>query len=92
MDSKYGSLWSWWCSLELAGTFGVGLWKEIRKVWEFFVGCTRFDVGDVTRISFWYDLWRGDSALKVAFLVLFGITCVKDASVVDNLEFLGGSN
>jgi hypothetical protein len=66
VDSKYGSLWSWWYSLELAGTFGLGLWKEIRKGWESFVDCTRFDVGDGTRISFWYDLWRGDSAPKVA--------------------------
>jgi hypothetical protein len=29
--------------------------------------------------------------LKVAFLVLFGIACVKDALVEANLEFLGGS-
>jgi hypothetical protein len=30
--------------------------------------------------------------LEVAFLVLFGIVCVKDASVAANLELLGGSN
>jgi hypothetical protein len=30
--------------------------------------------------------------LKVAFPVLFGITCLKDASVADNMEVLGGSN
>jgi hypothetical protein len=29
--------------------------------------------------------------LKVAFSVLFGIACVKDASVADNREVLGGS-
>jgi len=37
-------------------------------------------------------LWCGDTALKVAFPALFGIASVKDASVADNLEFLGGSN
>jgi len=31
MDSKFGSLWGGWCSLEPAGVFGVGLWKNIRK-------------------------------------------------------------
>jgi hypothetical protein len=30
-------------------------------------------------------------ALKEAFLNLFGIACTKDASVVANLEFYGGS-
>jgi len=31
VDSKYGSLWGGWCSLEPVGTFGVGLRKNIRK-------------------------------------------------------------
>jgi hypothetical protein len=31
-------------------------------------------------------------ALKVTFLVLFGIVCAKDDFVAANLEFLGGSN
>ena len=56
MDSKYGSLWGGWCSLEPEGAFGVGLWKNIRKGWETFKGFTRFVVGDGTRISFWHDL------------------------------------
>ena len=30
--------------------------------------------------------------LEIAFPVLFGIACVKDASVAANLELLGGSN
>jgi hypothetical protein len=85
VDSKYGSLWGGWCSLEPGGAFGVGLWKNIRKGWETFKGFTRHVVVDGTRISFWHDLWCGDMVLKVAFPVLFGIACVKDASVVDNM-------
>jgi hypothetical protein len=49
-------------------------------------------VGDGTRISFWRDLWCGDSVLKVAFPVLFGIACVKNAFVANNMEVLGGLN
>ena len=45
MDSKYGSLWGGWCSLELGGVFGVRLWKNIRKGWETFKSFTRLVVG-----------------------------------------------
>jgi hypothetical protein len=48
-------------------------------------------VGDGIRTNFWHDMWCGDMVLKEAFFVLFGITRVKDASVVDNMEVLGGS-
>jgi len=70
----------------------VGLWKNVRKRWETFSGYTRFEVGDGTRISFWHDLWVGNMTLKAAFPALFGIAAVKDASVVNNLELLSGSN
>jgi hypothetical protein len=36
-------------------------------------------------------LWCRDTILKVAFPVLFGIVCAKDASVAANMEVLGGS-
>ena len=91
VDSKYGSLWGGWCSLEPGGAFGLGLWQNIRKGWETFKGFTRHLVVDGTRISFWHDLWCGDTVLKVAFPVLFGIACVKDAFVVDKMEVLEGS-
>ena len=91
VDSKFGSLWGGWCSLEPVGAYGVGLWKNIRKGWETFKGFTRYVVGDGTRISFWHDLWCGDLVLT-AFLVLYGIVCEKNASVAANLEMLGGSN
>jgi hypothetical protein len=49
-------------------------------------------VGEGTKISFRLDFWCGEMALKVAFPALFGIVRVKDDSVADNLELLGGSN
>jgi len=36
-------------------------------------------------------LWCGDTVLKEVFPDLFGIAQVKDASVSDNMEILGGS-
>jgi hypothetical protein len=52
VDSKFGSLWGGWCSREFAGTFGVGLWKFIRKGWETFSRFLRYEVGDGSRIRF----------------------------------------
>jgi len=91
VDSKYSSLWGGWCSLELVGTFGVRLWKNIRKGWESFLSFFRLVVGDGTTIRFSHDLWCGDTVLKVAFHDLFGIARSKDASVADNVELLGDS-
>jgi hypothetical protein len=53
---------------------------------------TKFEVGDGSKIRFWHDWWCGDVALLEAFSNLFGITCVKVASVTTHLEFFGGSN
>jgi hypothetical protein len=70
----------------------VGLWKNIRKGWETLKGFTRHMVGDGTRISFWHDLWCGDSVLKVVFPVSYEIACEKNALVAANMQMLGGSN
>lgn len=65
--------------------------EKIRKGWDLFSRYTRFVVGDGSKISFWHDLWCGDTTLKVAFLALFDIARLKDAVVADNLERLGDS-
>jgi hypothetical protein len=62
------------------------------KGWDSFRGFTRHVVGNETKISFWHDLWCGNLVLKLAFPVLHGIAHEKNASMVDNLEVLGGSN
>jgi len=70
----------------------VVLWKNIRKWLDKLSIFTSFVVGDGSKISFWRDQWCGETTLKVAFSVLYGLGREKDASVADNLEFLGGSN
>jgi hypothetical protein len=69
----------------------VRLWENIRKAWESFSSFSRLVVGDGTRIRFWHDLWCGDMVLKYAFPILFGSARSKDASIVVNVELLGGS-
>jgi hypothetical protein len=56
VDSKYGSLWGDWCSLEPAGAFGMGVRKNIIKGWDSFPSYSRFVVEDGTKISFLHDL------------------------------------
>jgi hypothetical protein len=43
-------------------------------------------MGDGSKIRFWNDSWCGDKALKEAFLDLYCIGHVKDASMADHLE------
>jgi hypothetical protein len=52
VDSKYDSLWGGWYSLEFAGAFNVGLWKNIRKGRENSFSFTKFEVEMVPRSTF----------------------------------------
>jgi len=72
-------------------SFWGGGMEKIRKGWNSFSRFTRSVVGDGSKISFWHDLWCGDTTLKVAFPALFDIARLKDAVVTDNLERLGDS-
>jgi hypothetical protein len=65
VDSKYGSSWGGWCSNEVHGSYGVSLWKNIRRGWREFSSHTRFEVGDGSKIRFWHDKWYGDRSLRI---------------------------
>jgi hypothetical protein len=36
VETKYDSTSGGWCSKEVVDPFGVGVWKYIRRGWEFF--------------------------------------------------------
>ncbi|RVW44225.1 hypothetical protein CK203_027271 [Vitis vinifera] len=72
-----------WCTKELRGRYGVGVWKSIRNGWEVFKDKTRFQVGSRNRVKFWKDRWYGDMSLRDEFLGLYAIASFKDAWVVD---------
>uniref|UniRef100_A0A2N9HBE7 Reverse transcriptase domain-containing protein n=1 Tax=Fagus sylvatica TaxID=28930 RepID=A0A2N9HBE7_FAGSY len=44
VEVKYGIIWGGWCSKEICGTHGVGLWKGIRRGWEMFHSFLSFSV------------------------------------------------
>jgi len=33
VEAKYGSMWRGWCFNEVVGSFGVEVWKNIRRGW-----------------------------------------------------------
>jgi hypothetical protein len=79
-----------WCSKEVLGTFGVGVWKQIRRGWDKFRTLVRFEVGVGSQVSFWHNWWCGDRSLKQCFPVLLSIVRNKDAMVAYNLVVQNG--
>jgi hypothetical protein len=84
IDAKFKSLKGGWCSKEVSGSYGVGVWKHIRRGWEKFYNFVRFEVGDGSLISFWHDWWCRDNSLKQCSPVLFSIVRNKNVMVDDN--------
>ena len=64
---------------ECRNSFGIGLWKEIRKGWEVVLLNAKFVIGDGSRISFWKDVWGREEALCRVFPTLFSLAVRKDA-------------
>uniref|UniRef100_A0A2N9IHU7 Reverse transcriptase domain-containing protein n=1 Tax=Fagus sylvatica TaxID=28930 RepID=A0A2N9IHU7_FAGSY len=90
VDAKYGSLWGGWCSKSGTGSYGVSVWKFIRRGWDTFHSHCSFLVGDGQRVKFWQDWWCGDRVLNAVFPELFTISQDKEASVADLMSFPNG--
>jgi len=86
VDIKYGSMRGGWCSKEVGGSFGVGVWKCIRRGWDAFAAHVRYEVGDGSKVLFWHDVWCGEVPLKTLFLDLFLIASGKDAWVEESMQ------
>ena len=83
ISGKYGNLEGDWCSKEVRGGYGVGLWKTIRKLWDVISSKLSFSVGNGKRIKFWKDKWCGDEPLNVSFPSLFALSNSKDDWVME---------
>jgi hypothetical protein len=88
--AKYGSSWGGWHSRDITEAHGVGLWKFICKGWRSLEGHVRYDLGAGSKISFWGDVWCGESSLKESFPGLFNIASYREASIADNMERSNG--
>ncbi|KAG7991022.1 hypothetical protein I3843_02G054700 [Carya illinoinensis] len=56
IESMYGSLRGGWCSNEVRGAHGVGLWKNIRAGWDKFSQFFRVTIGSSNNVLFWHDV------------------------------------
>jgi exonuclease III len=90
IKEKYEEQDGGWCSKEVCGTFGVGLWKHIRRGWDMFARNVRFEVGLGSKILFWHDTWCGNQPLKHAYPSLYRIARYKEAWVNDNFGWRNG--
>jgi hypothetical protein len=86
VDVKYDSMRGGWCSKEVGGSYGVGVWKCIRKGWAGFANHVRYEVGDGSKVLFWHDVWCGEQPLKNLFPELFTIACDKDVWVAETMQ------
>ena len=80
---KYGKEAGGWRSCVVRGSFGVGLWKTIRRVWDVIGNNMVYSVGNGRRFRFWKDKWCGDDPLCIFFPSLFAISLAKEAWVED---------
>jgi hypothetical protein len=88
VEVKYGSMAGGWCTNQVMRSYGVGVWKHIRRGWEYFSKYITFEVGDGSQISFWHDTWCGDQPLKESYPELYRIARNKEAWVSDNMQIL----
>jgi hypothetical protein len=88
--AKYGSSRGGWRSCVITEPYGVGLWKYICKGWSIFGRYCRFNPGVGSKISFWEDVWCGESSLKDTFPSLFNISRFREATIADNVEYSNG--
>ena len=89
-NSKFDEDSGGWCSGNIIGGFGVGLWKEIRKEWPQLIQNTSLALGNGRRISFWNDVWCGEEALSLMFPNLFRLTAQKNARMADLWDWDSG--
>jgi hypothetical protein len=101
--SRYGVDTGGWCTFQVKGSYGCGLWKGIMRGWNHFHKHLRFTVGRGDRVRLWHDCWCGDRALKDVFPSIFECASQKDAflnevivrhngRVVWNVSFLRNFN
>jgi hypothetical protein len=79
-----------WCTNQAMRSYGVGVWKHIRRGWECFSKFIKFEVGDGSQISFWHDTWCGAQPLKESYPELYRIARNKEAWMSDYMQILNG--
>ncbi|RVW49106.1 hypothetical protein CK203_084426 [Vitis vinifera] len=83
LEAKYGQEDHGWRTKKAVGACGVGVWKEILKEAGWCWDKMGFKVGKGNKISFWTDVWCGDSALSQRFPHLYTLAANRNAKIED---------
>ena len=78
---KYGLEEGGWFSMEPNGSFGVGLWKDIKREAQQLKQDCKLMLGDGGRIRFWEDKWCGEILPSDQFPMLYAMTASKGPKV-----------
>ena len=78
---KYGIEERGWFSAEPKGSFGVGLWKDIRREAQQLKQNYKLMLGDWGQIIFWEDKWCREFPLCDQFPTLYAMAASKGAKV-----------
>ena len=65
-------------SKEVRESYGVGLWKVIRKDWDLLTSRVAFSIGSGWRVQFWKDKLCGDEVLCTTLPSLYVIVDFKE--------------
>ncbi|RVW16682.1 hypothetical protein CK203_080853 [Vitis vinifera] len=87
--AKCGEEEGCWRSRVVRGSFGVGLWKAIRRGGDVLSDNLVYSVGNGRRVRFWKDKWCRDDPLCTSFPSLFAISSAKEASVANVWSHFG---
>ncbi|RVW81102.1 putative ribonuclease H protein [Vitis vinifera] len=90
ISAKYREEEGGWRSCVVRGSYGVGLWKAIRRGWEAIGNNLVYSMGNGRRIRFWEEKWCGDDKLCSLFPSLYAISLDKEAWVADVWSHSGG--
>ena len=52
---KFGEESGGWCSCNVRGTYGIGVWMKIRMEWEIFIPNILCSLGNDRRVCIWKD-------------------------------------
>ena len=67
ITGKYGKEQMDWCSKEVRGGYGVGLWKTFRKEWIVVSSRLYLVVGNGQRVKFWKNRLCGMNPFMFLF-------------------------
>ena len=83
---KYGLEEGGWCSAEPKGSFGVSIWKDIRREAHQLKQDCQLVLGDGDRFRFWEDEWSVENLLYASFPTLYVVAASKGAKVGGSFE------